>query len=553
LLSRHFSCITCLVFVDFMEKLPEITPKRRLPMAAIVAAIVLGVGGIGTYAFTNLRSGNNLDQTTLEKLTIKAETQDVTLKIAANGSVLPGQTVNLSPKSSGRVAAVFVEQGDLVKQGQKIAQMENADIRAQLLQSQANLRSAQANLSKSQNGTRPEEITQAKARVDSAQASFDKSQNGNRPEEIAQARAKVERAKADLQLSQSNAPQDLSQAKTQETAAKAKQNLAQIKLKRFQQLFRDGAVSRDRLDEATADYQTNTASLSEAQQKVRQVASKAQQDIAQRQASLAEAEQNLKQQLAGSRKEDTAKLAADLRQSQSAYDQSKKGSRSEEIAQLKAAVEAAEAQVLSSQVQMRESVIVAPFDGIITQRYASVGAFVTPTTTASKEGQATSTSVVAIARDLEVKVKVPEVDIGKVLVGQKVEVGADAYPDGKFLGTVRIVAPEAVVEQNVTAFEVRVSIDNDPTQKLKSGMNVNVSFVGKSAPAALMVPTVAIVRNKGKDGVLIPGKDNQPEFREIELGFSVRDKTQILKGIQSGDRVFIDTPKGFKLNKDKEK
>jgi HlyD family secretion protein len=98
-----------------------------------------------------------------------------------------------------------------------------------------------------------------------------------------------------------------------------------------------------------------------------------------------------------------------------------------------------------------------------------------------------------------------------------------------------------------------VSIDNDPTQKLKSGMNVNVSFVGKNTPGALMVPTVAIVRNKGKDGVLVPGKDNQPEFREIEPGFSVRDKTQIIKGIQSGDRVFIDTPKGFKLNKDKEK
>jgi HlyD family secretion protein len=533
-----------------MEKLPEITPKRRLPLVVTVAAITLGLAGIGAYAFTNLRPSNNID---LQKLTVAAAAEDVTLKIAANGSVLPGQTVNLSPKNSGRVAAMFVEQGDIVKEGQKIAQMENADVQAQLLQSQANLRQAQANLSKSRNGNRPEEIAQAKARLNSAQASLAKSLNGNRPQEVAQAKAKLEQASSSLRLSQSIAPQQLQQAKAQEAAAQARRNLAKIRLDRFQKLQKEGAFSQDQLDEITANYQTNAATYYEAQQKVQQVQNNSRQEISQRQASVTEAEQNLIQQKSGSRTEDNTRLEAEVQQLQSAFDQSKKGSRSEDIAQLTAAVEAAQAQVMSSQVQMRESVIVAPFDGVITQRYASLGAFVTPTTTASKEGQATSTSVVAIARDLEVKVKVPEVDIGKVSPGQKVEIGADAYPDTKFQGTVRIVAPEAVVEQNVTAFEVRVSIDNDPEQRLKSGMNVNVSFVGKRVAASLMVPTVAIVRDKGKDGVLVPGKDKQPEFREIEVGFSVREKTQIVKGINAGDLVFIDTPKGFKLNKGKEK
>jgi HlyD family secretion protein len=84
-------------------------------------------------------------------------------------------------------------------------------------------------------------------------------------------------------------------------------------------------------------------------------------------------------------------------------------------------------------------------------------------------------------------------------------------------------------------------------------MNVNTSFVGKQVANSLMVPTVAIVRNKGKDGVLVPGKDQQPEFKEVGLGFTYRDKTQVTEGIKAGDRVFIDTPKGFKLNKEKEK
>jgi HlyD family secretion protein len=533
-----------------MENLPVLTSKRRWPLVAGVGLSILGLAGAGAFAFNNFRPSSNVD---LQKLTVVAETQDVALKIAASGTALPGQTVNLSPKSAGRVAAIFVEQGDIVRQGQQIAQMENADVRAQIAEAQANLRQAQANLAKGRNGSRPEEISQAQSRLDAARATLSRAKNGNLPQEIAQVQARLDQAKSNLALSRSIAPQQIQQAQSQVASAIARQNLAKLKQGRFQKLARQGAISLDRLDEVIADYETTTATVIEAQQRLQQVRNNSTQEIAQRLASVAENEQSLQQQQAGSRPEDIIKAEADVRQALSALEQAKNGSRREDVDQLTAAVDTARARLTSTQVQIQETVIVAPFDGVITQRYASVGAFVTPTTTASREGQATSTSVVAIARDLEVKAKVPEVDIGKVNVGQKVEITADSYPDTKFQGTVRIVAPEAVVEQNVTSFEVRVSIDADQEQKLKSGMNTNVSFVGKSAPASLMVPTVAIVRNKGKDGVLIPGKDQQPEFKEVEVGFSVKDKTQILSGIKSGDRVFIDTPKGFKLNKDKEK
>jgi HlyD family secretion protein len=539
-----------LVSAYLMENLPVLTSKRRWPLTLGIGAAIIGMAGIGAYAFNNFRPNSNVD---LAKLTVEAMAQDVTLKIAANGSVLPGQTVNLSPRSAGRVAAIFVEQGDIVRQGQQIAQMENADVRAQIAEAQANLRQAQANLARGRNGSRPEEIAQAQSRLAAAQATLARTKNGNRPQEIAQVRARLEQVKSNLALSQSIAPQQVQQAEAQIAAAAARQNLAKVKLARFQNLANQGAITQDRLDEVMADYQTTTATYLEAQQRLQQIKNNSRQEIAQRSAAVAEAEQNLQQQQAGSRSEDVDRAEADVEQAKSSLEQAKNGSRPEDVAQLTAAVDTARARLNAAQVQMQETLILAPFDGVITQRYASVGAFVTPTTTASREGQATSTSVVAIAKDLEVKAKVPEVDIGKVSVGQKVEVTADSYPDTKFQATVRIVAPEAVVEQNVTSFEVRLGIDSDPDQKLRSGMNVNVSFVGKSVPASLMVPTVAIVRKKGKDGVLVPGKDNQPEFKEVETGFNVRDKTQILSGIQSGDRVFIDTPKGFKLNNDKEK
>jgi HlyD family secretion protein len=364
-----------------MENPSALAPKRRWPLVAGIAVAVLGTAGIGAYAFTSFRPSSNVD---LQKLTVVAEAQDVTLKIAANGSVLPGQTVNLSPKSAGRVAAIFVEQGELVRQGQQIAQMENADVRAQIAEAQANLRQAQANLAKGRNGNRPEEISQAQSRLDAAQATLTRAKNGNRPQEIAGVSAKLDQVKSTLAQSRLIAPQLIQQAESQVTSASARQNLAKLKLGRFQKLYSQGGISQDRLDEITADYQTTTATYIEAQQKLQQVKNNSSQEITQRLAAVAEIEQSLQQQKAGSRSEDVIKAEADVRQAQSSLAQSKNGSRPEELAQLNAAVDVARARLTAAQVQIQETVIIAPFDGVITQRYASVGAFVTPTTTASK-------------------------------------------------------------------------------------------------------------------------------------------------------------------------
>jgi len=79
--------------------------------------------------------------------------------------------------------------------------------------------------------------------------------------------------------------------------------------------------------------------------------------------------------------------------------------------------------------------------------------------------------------------------------GQRVEIVADAYPDRRFEGRVRLIAPEAVVEQNVTSFQVRVQLVSGQSE-LRSGMNVDVTFIGETVPDALVVPTVAIVTAK---------------------------------------------------------
>ncbi|MGB8700396.1 MAG: efflux RND transporter periplasmic adaptor subunit, partial [Thermosynechococcaceae cyanobacterium] len=151
-------------------------------------------------------------------------------------------------------------------------------------------------------------------------------------------------------------------------------------------------------------------------------------------------------------------------------------------------------------------------------------------------------SIVALAQALEVLAKVAEVDVGQLRVGQPVEINVDAYPDLVFKGRVRLISPEAIIDQNVTTFQVRVSIVTGQ-QKLLSGMNTDLTFLGQTVKDALVIPTVAIATQKGKTGVYIPDKDNKPKFQPITIGSSVKKQTQVLEGLKSGQRVFTDFPK----------
>jgi HlyD family secretion protein len=469
--------------------------KNPLPwLLGSIAVSILGVGGAG-YFVIKART----PKIDLNKLTVPVQAQNLTVRITANGSMVPIQSVNLSPKTAGRLAKLFVEQGDRVQQGQELALMESADLQAQLAKARADLNQAQARLAESKAGSRREEIDQAQARLARAKANLDATLAKN-PREIDQARAQVE-------------------------AAKARLNLAQARAERYTNLAERGAVTPDRRDEALTEERNARAALDEAQKRLAQQTNTNNPEIAQLRAAEAEA--------------------------RIALQQLRNGNRPEQIAQLQAAVEAAKAQVQAIQVQIDDTVIRAPFSGIVSQKYATEGAFVTPTTSASSTASATSTSIIAIAKGIEVLAKVPEVDVGQIKPGQSVEIVADAFPDKVFKGRVQRVAPEAVVEQNVTSFEVRVASLTGQEQ-LRSGMNVNLTFLGEQVRNALVVPTVGIVTQDGKTGVMVPDLDNKPKFQPVMIGSTIQEQTQILEGLRQGQRVFIDLPEDFKKKDKKE-
>lgn len=409
--------------------------KQKSPwLLVLILFLALGGGAIAFRVITQNANKPDIDQDT-----VIVKSEPLKFRIKASGSVVPVQTVNLSPKVSGRLVELLVEQGDKVAKGQIIARMDDESTQAQLSEARANLNAAQVNLEKLRNGSRVEDIAAAKARVETAR---------NRA------------------------------------------NLSRTRAERYRNLAKQGAIAIDRMDELDSDFRVTAATLREAQ------------------------------------------VQLELLQN---------GARREDIAQAEAQAAQAQARLKNIEIQQKDTVIRSPFDGLVTQKYATVGAFVTPTTSASSTSSATSTSIVAVAKGLEILAKVPEVDVGQIAVNQSVEVIADAFPDKVFQGQVRLIAPEAIVEQNVTSFQVRVRLETGQNE-LQSGMNANLTFIGRQIDNALVVPTVAITTENGQTGLLIPDQNNKSQFRAVTIGSTIDNKTQILKGIQAGDRVFIKLP-----------
>ena len=562
----------------------------------------------------------------LETLTIPVKTQNIVVRITASGAVQPIQRVNLSPKNQGRLAELYVKQGDRVKAGQIIARMESRDLEAKLRQAQARLKNSKANLAKQETGSRPEEIAAARARLNQVEARLSQLQVGSRPEEIAAARARLSQVGARLsqlqagsrqeeiavararldgiqanlsQLQSGKRPEEIAQgkarleqaitrwqdaktgslkeeieqAKARIEAAKAELELTTKRLERYQKLVNEGAITRDAYEEYVRDDRRVNANLQEAEKRLEQLTQfrlaeierltaameeekqafqllekgARLEEIVRAEAEVAQARSQLEQLVNGARLEEIVRAEAEVAEARSQLEQLVNGTRPEEIARAEAEVAEAKAQVRYQEILLEETKVRAPFSGVITQRYASQGAFVTPATSASNATFASSTSIVALARGLEVLAKVPEANIGQITSGQTVEVVADAYPDQVFKGKVKLIAPEAIVERNVTLFEVEVALETGK-EKLRSGMNVDLQFLGDRFDNALVVPTVAIVTKKGETGVLVPDAKNQPKFRPIILGFNIGNQIQVLQGIKAGDLVFIELPEDQKLD-----
>ena len=182
----------------------------------------------------------------------------------------------------------------------------------------------------------------------------------------------------------------------------------------------------------------------------------------------------------------------------------------------------------------------APFSGTITAKYAEIGSYVAPVATLSSNSSAKN-FIFELSNGKEIVAKVPESDIGRINIGQEASVRIESYPSKKYKAIVSKIAPRAIKDNNVTSFEVTLRFI-EISDNIKIGMTADLEFKVVNDIEKILVPTVSIVTKEGKKGILRLDKNNYPKFEEAEFGISSGNKTSVINGLKSGEKIFIDIP-----------
>ena len=209
------------------------------------------------------------------------------------------------------------------------------------------------------------------------------------------------------------------------------------------------------------------------------------------------------------------------------------------LRQAEAQVQSAQASLDQLNEQLSYTTLVSPMDGVVLSRDVEMGDAVSSILVLGS----TATLVMTLGDTTQVYVqgKVDEADIGSVYLGQPARIRVESFPNKTFNGKVTKIAPLGVEKDNVTTFEVRVSIDN-PTGELKANMTANAEVLITEHKNALTVPEQALVYDNQKNAsVFVPDpkqKDGQRNI-PVKAGISNGSKTEILDGLKEGDTVVL--------------
>ena len=184
--------------------------------------------------------------------------------------------------------------------------------------------------------------------------------------------------------------------------------------------------------------------------------------------------------------------------------------------------------------------IKSPFAGTITSKYAEIGSYVAPIANISSNTSAKN-FIFELSNGIEIIAKVPESDIGRIKIGQEASVRIESFPSTKYQAKIIKIAPRAVKDNNVTSFEVTLRF-KEISNNIKIGMTADLEFKVEDDVEKILVPTVSIVTEKGKKGILKLDKNNFPKFEEVEFGISSGSKTSVINGLKPGEKIFIDIP-----------
>jgi HlyD family secretion protein len=344
--------------------------------------------------------------------------------------------VDISFKVPGKLIELTVDEGAVVKKGQVIARIDREQVERQRTRDQASVASSQSQYEQMETAVRwqretlESDVALRKAEVRAAQARLDQLLAGSRPQEIQQSRASV--ADATAQRDQAKADWD-----------------------RAQELFKNDDISKAQYDQYRTHLDSAAAVLRQAQER------------------LALVEE-------GPRKEDIEAARAEVQRAQAALQVSEANRlevtrREQDVIGRRADVQRAQAQVAMTQTQIDDTVVTSPIDGVVLVKAAEVG-----------EVLGAGTTVVTIG-DTDhpwLRAYISETDLGRVKLGQPVQLTSDSFPNKTYPGRVSFISSEAEFtpkqiqtreERVKLVYRIKIDVDN-PRHELKSNMPVDAEI-----------------------------------------------------------------------------
>ncbi len=188
-----------------------------------------------------------------------------------------------------------------------------------------------------------------------------------------------------------------------------------------------------------------------------------------------------------------------------------------------------------SEQRLADTKVFSPIDGVVSERNVQSGQIIS--SGISNVGGGTRVMVLSDLTRLFILASVDESDIGKVELGQKVSITADAFGKQRFFGKIERIATRGINVSNVVTFEVKIEVMGESKSLLKPEMTANVEIIAVEKKDALVVVSEAVVYKESERVVRVMADDGSVEERVVGVGISDGVVTEITSGLNEGDTV----------------
>jgi RND family efflux transporter MFP subunit len=503
-------------------------PKIYIPIIIVIIILI------------SLSFINNNKNKTQEIITVKRS--DIVQTVSVSGKTKSASSADLAFEKSGKVTYVFANIGDKVVSGQSLVRLDSGELNSSLLQVKANLSAEESKLLEMQKGTRLEELDLQNTKTNKASSDFAQSKISlvnNIRDTYTTADDSIRNKLYPIFIDPVKYNSYLkfsSYSGLEDDIRKEKNDIEDI-LNTWSKSIRDLSESSD----LPIFYNTAKTNLNAVKKLLDDSAlalstigtdsgiTQAEIDVWKLNISTARISINLAINNLTSSINEYDSLSYSYKISQNELTVKKSGYTVDQLNTQNSLVESARAQVSLIQAQLSKNIIYSPIDGIITKQEAKIGEIVAPNTII--------VSVMSMS-NFEIEAYVPEINIGKVAVGNNVIMKLDAFPGEEFTGKLIYIEPAETLIDNIPNFKLKIVFDREDS-RLKSGLTVGIDIEVNKKNSALSIPRYAINEVAEKYSVQkIEG--NNTVNKNIEIGIQGDNgMTEIIYGLSEGDTVLF--------------